>query len=374
MNILEDMRLRTMVLKSSNSLALWTYSHSIVRWKKLLLYLTPELCEVVGIFEKAEKALLSRVFECFEDVQSSDKRILIGLLVLMSDEVQRLRTTQRLDASLADHLQLAIKNRLQVFCTGVLDLHPPKKPRKKLRNLWLAQMIDYNRETSSCLPPHYRGYSDAIWLTVHEEARRHLDPNSLNFTSCLVSRSNSAKGHHDSAQIDRCCCGWISDSIPAGVLNLFGFSAKTFLRYFHSESAIGLGIPRLTSEDHKVTNTMLRSWYLENVSLLYKMTIFHEAFRVSLEVAIERTLYFNDNEAITLSQDQLLAHAGSHREMLFIYVLETASEIMQAFLTFRREGCTDLKDFRKPFWSFIIGERMFHMGSLRLWINKLCIC
>jgi hypothetical protein len=348
------MRLIVLPSGSNSILGLWTYTHSIVQWKESLLYLAPELHEFVGVFEKAEMSFLAEVFWIFENEQSLDKKDLIPFLLLIFDEVQRLGSTQRLDAALADQLQLAIKSRLQVFCTSVFDFHPPKKPRKKLKNLWLAQMIDYNKETSCCIPPHYRdsSYAYGVWLKaeVGGATLRHLDPNSLDSASCLISHSNSTDRHHDT---NRCCCGWISDTIPAGILNWFGFSSKTFLRCFHSESVIRFGILALTYEDaHRIMNTMSGSWHLDNVSLLHKMTIFYQSFRTCLVLAIKHTQELHDLTTTTLSQDRLLAQAGGHRMLLFYSVLEKAGEIMHAFYSSRGEGYTDTRDIRKALFEF----------------------
>jgi hypothetical protein len=354
MNCIEHQRMRLIVLRPGGDsiLNLGPYIHSIVQWKDSLLYLAPELREVVGVLEKGEMQFLAGVFRKFEDAQSLDKRGLIPILILIFEEVQRLGSTQRLDAALADQLQLAIKSRLQVFCTSVFDFHPPKNPRKKLKNMWLAQMVDYNKELSCCVPPHYRDpvYACHLWVKVAEAALLHLDPNSLDSTSCLVSRSNSTDRHHDT---NRCCCGWISDTIPAGILNWFGFSSKTFLRYFHSESVIRFGIIVLTPEDALgIMNTMSGSWHLDNVSLLHKMTIFYQSFRTCLRCAIGYSQKSHDLTTTTLSQDQLLAQARAHRELLFFTVLEEASEIMHAFFTSRGEGYTDTNDFRKAVFEF----------------------
>jgi hypothetical protein len=121
MNILEHQRMRLIVLDPGGHsiFEIWTYIHSIVQWKESLLYLAPELREVVGLFEMLEISSLARVFRIFEDAQLHDKRDLIKILILIFDEVQRLGSTQRLDAALADQLQLAIKSRLQVLCTSV---------------------------------------------------------------------------------------------------------------------------------------------------------------------------------------------------------------------------------------------------------------
>ncbi|KAH8747391.1 hypothetical protein BGZ57DRAFT_916761 [Hyaloscypha finlandica] len=355
MDALEDQRMRLILLRSGRTLKLWTYIHSIVQWKESLLCLAPELCEVVGVFEMAEMQYLASVLWTFENEQSLDKINLIKFLVLIFDEVQRLGSTQRLDAALAGQLQLAIKSRLQVLCTSVFDFHPPKNPREKLKNLRLAQMVAHNKETSCCIPPHYRdsSYAYGFRIDVEAEALRHLDPNSLNSTSCLVSRSNSTDRHHDT---NLCCCGWISDIIPAGILNWFGFSSKTFLRYFHCESVNCFAILFLTSEkSHRFMNTWLESWHLDNVSLLHKMTIFYQSFRTCLGFAIFAIEYGQESHDLTtttLSQDQLLAQAGGHREFLFYSVLAKAGEIMHAFFISRGEGYTDTRNIRKALIEF----------------------
>jgi hypothetical protein len=345
MDIIEHQRMRLILLPpgGNNSMVLWTYIHSIVRWKESLLYLAPELCEVVGVFEMAEMQYLALVFKTFEHEQSLDKINLIKFLVLIFDEVQRLGSRQRLDAALAGQLQLAIKSRLQVLCTSVFDFHLPKKPRKKLKNMSLAQVIDLNKETSCCIPPHYRdsAYAYGLCLEVEGVGLRHLEPNSLGSTSCLVSRSNSTDHHHDT---NRCCCGWISGTIPAGILNWFGVSSKTFLHYFHNESDTLLEILALTSEGaHRIMNTMSASWHLGNVSLLHKMTIFYQSFKTYLRFAIELSQAHHYLPTTTLLQDRLFAQAGGHRELLFYFVLGKAGEIMHAFYSSRGVGCTDTK-------------------------------
>lgn len=350
MDCLEYQRMRLIALRPGGNsiLDLWIYIHVTVQWKESLLYLAPELREAVGLFEKWEVQFLAMVFRIFEDAQSVDKRSLTFILILIFEEVQRLGSTQRLDATLADQLQMAIKSRLQVFCTSVLDFLPPKKPGKKLKNLGLAQMIGYNKETSCCLPPHYRDSSYVYGLLQEVEGAtlRHLDPSSLDSTSCLLSRSNSTDRHHDT---NRCCCGWISDTIPAGILNWFGFSSKKNLRYFHSESGIMVLSPEVA---HKIMNTMLGSWHLDNVSLLHKMTIFYQSFRTCLRFAIELSQKFHNLTTTTLLQDQLLAQAGFHRELLFFAVLRKAGEIMHASFTSRGEAYTDTKDLTKDLFEF----------------------
>jgi hypothetical protein len=95
----------------------------------------------------------------------------------------------------------------------------------------------------------------------------------------------------------------------------------------------------LTSEDaHRIKNTMSGSWHLGNVSLLHKMTIFYESFRICLAFAIERSQKFHDTTTTTLSQDQLLAQAGGLREFLFYSVLGKAGEIMRDFFISREEA------------------------------------
>jgi hypothetical protein len=74
------------------------------------------------------------------------------------------------------------------------------------------------------------------------------------------------------------------------------------------------------------------------------MTIFYQSFRTCLRFAIELSQKSHNLTTTTLSQDQLLAQAGGHRELLFFVVLRTAMEIMHVSFTSRGEAYTDTKE------------------------------
>lgn len=276
------------------------------------------------------------------------KDIAILLIVFVFDEVQHLREVQTLDPSLADHLQLALKSRLKVLCALIFDFDRSKKLTRKSENLPSAICIDYIEETSSCLPPHYRGCSYKFWLAVRDQLPPRLTATRLDSPLCLLSRSNSNERHHDAPQTDDCCCGWTFDSIPSGVLNFFGHSAQSFARHFHARQwVISFAEVELAFKARELMNTVFRRLGMEKVSLQKKMTIFREALYLTLRLSFFLTHQMNTHTTIMLPEDQLSAQAEGHRQQLLVIILEAAVSIYHVFWASRREGQTDAKSIHQ---------------------------
>ena len=156
-------------------------------------------------------------------------------MVLTSYEIKRLMETEILDPAGAEHLQLALKDRLKIFCSQIFGSDESKEVTGNRGYILAARMVDSVPELSSCLPPHYRGRSWGSDLLLEYDMP--LDPSvvHLELPSCLLRRSESSECYYDNAQTDSCCCGWTFDSAPLGLINFFGHSATSFGRYVHSK-------------------------------------------------------------------------------------------------------------------------------------------
>jgi len=325
-----------------------SYFHSIVHLKKILLYMKPEFREIVGLVEQTEMLALSIMFSHFENLTDSKLQLLV--LLHLFDDVQRLGKICELDAAIANELQIAMKSRLQALCTKFFDFGYPKKPRKNLKNLRLASVLNSNEETSSCLPPHYHGSSHFLWVEL--KTMEHVKRDTLNSTPCLLSRSNNIDGYRDITQTGHCSCGWISDSIPTEILQWFGFSTKTFLRYFHTEYDIRFGVVQIVPDDYDLLlKSIFDTWQLDGVGLLYKMSVFYQSFQDSLTWAFGITHQENDRTSTKLSDDQLLTTATLYREAIFFHVFLTAGELMSAFFA-SGQRCADTQELTTTIWKY----------------------
>ena len=71
-------------------------------------------------------------------------------MVLLFDELKGLQEMRPSDATLLDHVQSALKNRLKVFKARRFDFDPSKPST----NGHLACLTDYTEEPCPCPPPH----------------------------------------------------------------------------------------------------------------------------------------------------------------------------------------------------------------------------
>ena len=245
MNSLEPFRLRMMfrnrtieikALNFGKVLHLYTYSHSIIRWKKLLLYLDPELHDVLAVFGLLYREACLGMFGYCDSAHKSPMKIeAITLMVFVLDEVKGLKKMPELDPSISEHLQLALQSRLKVLCAQIFHSGSAKALSLQSTYPHVPILVDYIEGLSSCLPPHYSGCSSGLWAHLRDDVLPHLTAINMDSPSCLLRRPNSIERHHDAPQTDDCYCGWMVDSIPSGVLAFFGNSTESFARHLCKE-------------------------------------------------------------------------------------------------------------------------------------------
>ena len=219
----------------------------------------------------------SNIFDdCDQAHVSPHKDRAVMIVVLTFYEIKRLKETKILDLAVADHLLLALKDRLKIFCSRIFDFNESKGFTRDRGQILAAKMVDYVPELSSCLPPHYRGCSWGSDLLLKYKKPLGSSAVNLESPSCLLRRSDSSECCYDNAQTDNCCCGWAFDIAPSGPLNLFGHSAKSFARYVHSKPCEAgfdeVGIPVIR---YQALKTLLGEPWIDNLSLLpNRMSVF----------------------------------------------------------------------------------------------------
>ncbi len=212
-----------------------TEIHNIVRWVRLLVFWIPKLQHDLVFFKCLYSYNCSYILDdCDQAHMSPHKDRAVMIVVLTFYEIKRLMETETLDLAVADHLLLALKDRLKIFCSRIFDFDESKEVTRDRGRILAAKMVDCVPELSSCLPPHYRGRSwgSALLLKYDKPLDSSTVPSEL--PSCLLRRSNISECCYNKAQTDNCCCGWTFDSAPSGLLSFFGHSAKSFARYSYS--------------------------------------------------------------------------------------------------------------------------------------------
>ena len=216
-------------------MCLYSYAHSIVRWKRVLAYLVPGLQRVLALIEKLYKCSSFELFKISDRLhKNSNKRIAASVFVMMIQELQleRLTNIEKSDLSAVEHVQLAFKNRFQVLCSRIFDSkvdsvkEANRSKNEELR--CLAMQANIVPGLSFCLPSSYQMefpsfLPDRPLLT------------NLDLPACLLRRFDGRGYHSDNGQTKSCCCGWAFDSTPSGFLKLFNHSALSFAFYIHSK-------------------------------------------------------------------------------------------------------------------------------------------
>ena len=194
-------------------------------WERLLIFLIPKFQHDPAFFKTLYRSNCSYLFnDCDQAHRSPHKDRAVMVVVLTFYEIKRLMETETIDPTVAEHLRLALKDRLKIFCSRIFDFDESKEVTRDRGHILAANMVDSVPELSSCLPPHYRGRSWGWGSKLPLEYDMPLGPSAalLGLPSCLLHLSHSSECCDDNAQTDSCCCGWTLDSVPHGCLNCFG--------------------------------------------------------------------------------------------------------------------------------------------------------
>ena len=322
-------------LSKSNGTRLWFYafSHSIIRWKRVLLFLAPGLKRVLDLIEKLHKYLCLSVFEDCDQLHGhTNKFEAVMVCVTIFDEIKHHQfehhqmSMEILDSSARDHVQLLLKSRLKVFCSRVYDFDESKlnlsKIDKSEANIKVAMVIARVPELSSCLP---RRYQDPVWYW-DAEFRRLLSikkPSTAQLPACLLPRLDISDYH------DSCCCGRASDSAPPGFLSLFGHSARSFADFVHSgPQKISLREVEKDFDARQALNDVFGGQGIDSSSLNKRMIVFEKALYFSLQQVFGIIYVWTQHREIDLekmfSTDKIDPAVEYFRSRVFVCILHWA--------------------------------------------------
>ena len=213
-------------------------THSILRWKRVLVYLIPGLQPALALIERLYRYNCLRTFEILDTLHKwphKYKYEAIFTVILIYDEIKCLIDTESYDHSVLDHLKEILHDRLKVLCSRAFNFDESKKVNwsKEFVSLLVALMACHEPEFVSYIPsryiyPKYLELSVPIAIPVSPPAK------PLDLSACLLRRFDCSKYCNDNAEITDCCCGWTFDSIPTGLLSFCGYSGKSFAGYIHS--------------------------------------------------------------------------------------------------------------------------------------------
>jgi hypothetical protein len=309
-------------------LQLYSYSHGITRLKDLLLYLDPELHDVLPIFEDIYREACLLMFK-FCDVahkflkKDFPENFAIIVMVFVFDKVKGLKEMPTLDASIAEHLQLALQSSLKVLLSRVFHSGGTKALRWKSTDSVLLELIDNIEELSPYLPPQYGDRSTGRWAPLRGEVLPHIAAINTDSSSCLLRRPNSIERYHDDLQMDDCGCGWMTDSIPSGVLAFFAYSTTSFARQLHARE----WVKRLSFKAHELMKTVFERPSITNAKLRKKIAIFREALYWTLEKSFKYSSKLNLHPTVMLPEDQCVVLARIQHQVLIVIILEEAAAI-----------------------------------------------
>ena len=233
-DLLEQNRARILYQGQSavNPPCLYSYTHSIVRWKRTLVYLVPGLHRVLAFFERLYKRSCRALFAFSDQSHNYPNKFVAALVAVIIIEELQVTNIEKSDLSAVKHVQRALKSRLQVFCSRIYNYkvdsikEAKRSENKHLR--FLAMQANMIRGLSFCLPSSYQ-------RVLPRFLPERPQFTNLDLPACLLRRFDGGDYHYDNGQTKSCCCGWAFDSTPSGFLRLFDHSARSFARYVHSK-------------------------------------------------------------------------------------------------------------------------------------------
>lgn len=295
---------------------LFMYTHSIIRFKDILLYFVPGLRDVLPMVEWTFKTSAHIVLLLCDHAHKVPHRsAFICVTALVLDEIKHLKGTQTVDPSLLDHVQAMLECRLTVFCARTFDFNGSGKLKHNSEQKLAAAVTDYVG-ASICLPPHYRGRSSELRYRIRVSKLPYFRKTNPEPPACLLNRSASIRCDLETPHIHKCCCGWILDSIPPGVLAFSGYSVESFAH------DIGTG--------HCTVNFAGIKKVLETSSFITVFGILGKSLRLQeITALIQEALYFflwmifswedccQVKEKLCLTDDQLGVQAKEHCRILY---------------------------------------------------------
>ena len=336
----------------------------LTRWKRPLVYLFPKLQHGLALAERFHRYCWSYMLNCCDQAhRSPHKSQAVMVVVIVFYGIKRLREMDTFDPAVTDHLQLALQDRLKIFCSRIFDFDASKRIMCDEEKL-LAAMVGSVPELSSCLPPRYRHCLLSLDRpTIPYIIAFGYPETRLDFTSCLLRRSDGSKYCYDNTKTDSCCCGWTFDSIPLGFLGLFGHSASSFARYVHfGPREMSLGEVKVPWDPCQAINTVFGGPQIDDLSLRKRMMIFRaimtfwlrHLFRL-IDFSIENLDIHLTRKIGEIPEDQLDHLANNYRQRTFAHILRSAVIMYQDFWNSKREGETDAEDtvdlmFRFGLW------------------------
>ena len=320
-------------------LHIYAYSHSIVRWKRLLAHLFPGLRYMLAMIEKIHILVCWCLFiYCDQAHKSASKEEAVMIVSILFYEIKNPTKIETLDPSVLGHVQLLLQTRLKVFCSRVFDFDKSEKVNVKPdpTSLYLALMVDRVPESSSYIPPRYRPILSLLKSITRGVLRFPRPAIPVDLPACLLHRSDSSQRCDKSVEVDGCCCGWTYDSIPANLLSFFGYSAGDFARYHQFQSQeTGLEGDDIPFDCRYALNLTSNEAGKEDFSVRKRMLVFEEALSVgiyhllrSIEPLRPVTDIFARSE---FHEDQLDHLARDIHPRLFTLLLQSAATLSHDF-------------------------------------------
>lgn len=225
--------------------------------------------------------------------------------------------------------------------------------------LSLAECVP-NLVLGSPLPQARQGISAEFWsVSRFRGVQPTLEAESLCFPSCLLSRSDVNERQPLVTPTNRCCCAYIFNSIPPGIIKLFGHSSDSFAHRFHAkEWSNSLAGQQEAIEAEALVGTIFGQLNVERSHLQKRMAIFREAFCLSLQYIFDWITSQTTASKITQTEDQI-NQTNEQLQLIFLTVLKIAVLIYHDFRKSRGEDHFDVQSVDEL------------MSNFRTWRNQL---
>lgn len=156
LDILEPLHWRRAPVRSSDSVSLWSYSFSIVRWKNSICLFQPDLQGALDFYENYHRYMHTFFLEGLDDFLSSgDYSVAAMLLNVWYEGISAMKDTPSVNISAKEHLLSSLTHHLLHVYRILLPI-APKKSRRKTDVETLALSCNMFPQTLKLLPASWQ--------------------------------------------------------------------------------------------------------------------------------------------------------------------------------------------------------------------------
>jgi hypothetical protein len=305
-------------------LVYYSYSISILRWKRALLTSRPSLRCHINTLEQDHHHIAKFLLASIDHINFyRSKEFAAVVLNVLYEGVCSLQTWDAIDKPAVEHFRCALENLISnVYC--IVFSHGPtvRKSRRKFLKT-LAEALCITQRTTRFMPPQYRYGEMVVFNRSREDSQQ--DSSCSEQDSYLISTYQDCRKAPEKSP---CVCSWLSLYVTTGILAPFGLDKEAFYRRVHdAEDVLYLILDSVVNKFRQVSRSRdIVSPIVDTVTFGVFMSMILQAYFHTLAT---EGLFNVFEDLYSSGQHELVAHM---QDQMLVYVITLALYASDIFL------------------------------------------